>query len=170
MAKCDYCGSTIIFGGKRDGERRFCNDKCLSNGIVFRVADQIPPEILAEHVVSVHQGDCPRCGKTGPVDIHVHHSVWSALLLTSWGSHPTICCRSCGTKRKLGGILSSLFLGWWGIPWGLVITPIQIVRNFVGLFTGPKPDAPSSKLQNIIKADLATQILREQQNSGQQET
>ena len=48
--------------------------------------------------------------------------------------------------------LLSFFLGWWGIPWGLIRTPIAIVTNLSGgrdvtasvmsSLAGPRPAAP----------------------------
>jgi hypothetical protein len=29
-------------------------------------------------------------------------------------------------------ILISLFLGWWGVPWGLIWTPTYIIQNLAG--------------------------------------
>ena len=34
MAKCDYCGSSIIFGGTKNGDLTFCNEKCEASGYV----------------------------------------------------------------------------------------------------------------------------------------
>lgn len=28
--------------------------------------------------------------------------------------------------------LLSLFLGWWGVPWGLIYTPLTLVTNLTG--------------------------------------
>ena len=83
--------------------------------------------------------------------------VWSALVLTSWSSRPAVTCGSCGTKSKLGNLVYCLFLGWWGLPFGLLITPVQIGRNLVALFTGPDPSTPSPKLENILRLHLAAQ-------------
>ncbi len=69
MAQCAYCSTTIILGGKKEGDLRFCNDKCVERGFVLIVADQIPPEMLNEAVTEVHQGVCPACGGPGPIDV-----------------------------------------------------------------------------------------------------
>lgn len=34
--------------------------------------------------------------------------------------------------RGLPFILVSLLLGWWGLPWGLILTPVAIVTNLAG--------------------------------------
>ena len=50
MAKCDYCGSTIIFGGKRDANGRFCNQKCQGPGGLLAISRQIPEATVREQV------------------------------------------------------------------------------------------------------------------------
>ena len=44
MAKCDYCGSAIIFGGKRDANGRFCNQVVAG---IWRERAQQPAPALA---------------------------------------------------------------------------------------------------------------------------
>lgn len=168
MASCSYCGSTILFGGKADGELRFCNQKCLEKGIVLRFAQRLPEQMIAESVAAVHRGSCPKCGGVGPVDVHVSHRVWSALFLTSWSSRPEVCCTKCGVKGKIGEVFFCGFLGWWGFPWGLIMTPVQIVRNVVGIFTPPDPAHPSAALQSVVRADIAARFIASQQQSGSQ--
>jgi hypothetical protein len=163
MAKCDYCGSTILFGGKRQGELRFCNAKCSERGALLAISRQVPDSTVNEAVTRIHQGPCPKCGGSGPVDVHVHHQVWSALVLTSWKSAPQICCRSCGVKSQLGDTAFSLLLGWWGFPWGLLVTPVQIGRNVVGMLRPPDPLKASPKLEKAVRMNIAAQAVLQQQ-------
>jgi len=162
MAKCDYCGSTIIFGGKRDANGRFCNQKCQGRGGLLALSRQIPEAAVQERVWKFHQGPCPKCSRSGPVDVHVTHKVWSALYLTSWSSTPQASCRSCGMKSQLGGAFFSLVLGWWGFPWGLLVTPIQIGRNLLAIARPPEPSRPSAQLEKIVRMTMASQTLRQQ--------
>jgi hypothetical protein len=37
-----------------------------------------------------------------------------------------------GLKRGVVYSLPSLFLGWWGVPWGIIYTPITIFTNLCG--------------------------------------
>jgi len=157
MATCATCNKTILFGGVRDGETRFCSTKCLGLGALVRAASQVPTEVVHAAVQQIHRGPCPRCGRrNGPVELYVSHRVWSALVVTNTKSTPTISCRSCATRRKLADTFSSLLLGWWGIPWGLVMTPIQVARNLVGLL---RPEgrlkAPSPQLERAVRLQLA---------------
>jgi hypothetical protein len=160
MASCGYCGSTILFGGVRDGDLRFCNENCRQQGFLLAVADQVPEDVISQHVSQVHEGNCPKCGGPGPIDVHTSYSVWSALVLTSWRSRPEVCCRACGIKAKLGRTLSSVALGWWGVPWGIIITPIQVLRNMMGLFSSPDPIRLSAQLENIVKVHLAAHLVK----------
>jgi hypothetical protein len=162
MAKCDYCGSTIIFGGKRQGELRFCNDRCRGNGGLLLISRQLPENVVHESVWKVHQGICPKCQGAGPIDVHISHRVWSALFLTSWKSIPQVSCRSCGVKGQLGSTAFSLALGWWGFPWGFIVTPVQIVRNVAGMLGGPDPTKPSPHLERLIRLNIAAQAVAAQ--------
>ena len=159
MAKCSYCGTLILFGGKKEGNYRFCNDTCYENGNLLSLADQIPPATVLDHVLKLHSGYCPLCNGPGPVDVHVSHKVWSAILITSWSSELQISCRACGIKSQLGNALFSALVGWWGFPWGVVVTPLQVVRNFFGILRGPDPLEPSPRLEILVKINLTSQLL-----------
>ena len=163
MAKCDYCGSSIIFGGKRDANGRFCNQKCQARGGLLALSRQVPEATVQEHVMKMHQGRCPKCQGAGPVDVHVGHKIWSAVVLTSWSSTPRISCRPCGVKSQMGSAAFSLVFGWWGIPWGLALTPIQIGRNFFGMMRPPDPSRPSAQFEKIQRMNIAAQMLQQRQ-------
>lgn len=159
MASCAHCNTTILFGGKKNGDLRFCNAKCEQNGQIHMAAAQLPPQTIDRYVGEVHRGNCPRCQGQGPVDVHTSYRVWSALVVTTSSSHPLLSCKPCGTKRKLGDTAFSLVLGWWGFPWGLLKTPWQVGRNLVGIFQGPDPAVPSPQLEQWVRLQLATQVM-----------
>jgi hypothetical protein len=163
MAQCGYCGTTILFGGVREGAERYCNRKCHQNAYVLRVAQQVPPDVLERQTEEVFRGNCPKCRGLGPIDVHKVHRVWSALLLTSWSSSQQVSCRSCATKSQIGGILFSGLLGWWGFPWGLVMTPVQIARNIGGMCTRSN-SAPSPELRKLVQVTLGMKMLQAAQS------
>ncbi len=164
MAKCSHCGAIIVFGGSRRGNLRFCNDKCMQKFAPLSMLDQLPEDLVQRYVASVHSGKCPKCQGEGPVDVHTSHRVWSAFVVTTWDSRPQICCQSCGFKSKVADIVFCMLFGWWGFPWGLIATPIQVLRNLAGAFTAPNPDQPSEQLATLLRLELAAKALDAQQH------
>ena len=157
MASCAYCGSTLLFVKKRVGDLQFCNDDHVRKGALVVRAGQVPPGEASQLAARIRSGLCPVCKGMGPVDVFSSHTIWSAVVLTSWRSHPRVSCRSCGRKEQWKGLLSSLFLGWWGFPWGLIVTPVQVVRNVVAL-SGGTPPSPSEQLQQMARLQIAEQL------------
>jgi len=160
MTNCDYCGTTILFGGQQAGGLRFCNAQCASKGQLIVLSRQLPTSVVQQQVWAVHQGACPQCKGPGPVDVHTSYRVWSALIMTQWSSRPRVSCRGCGVKAKIGDALVSLFVGWWGFPWGLIMTPVQIGRNLVGMASAPDATKPSDKLDTIVRTMLVTRAMQ----------
>jgi len=159
MTKCGYCGTSILFGGVRDGEQRYCNNKCHQSAYILRAAQAVPADVLDRQVEEIFRGNCPKCRGLGPIDVHKTHRVWSALVLTSWRSSQKVCCRSCATKSQLGNLFFSLAFGWWGFPWGLVMTPVQVGRNIAGMCGGPDTSRPSEALRKIVQVNLGARLL-----------
>ena len=159
MAACAYCGTTILFGGKRAGERRFCNDECEQNDIVAGIAEDVPDDVVTKQVWQVHQGLCPKCGGNGPVDVHTSYRVWSALVMTSWKSRTHVVCRPCGSKARIADAAFCVAFGWWGFPWGIIMTPIQIFRNVAGIFRTSDPTTPSAQLELIVRTEIAAKAV-----------
>lgn len=159
MRSCDNCGETILFGGVRHEDLRFCNANCLEQAEWVHAASTIPEVDVERRVREVHQGQCPKCLGAGPVDVHSSHWVYSALLWTSWGSRAELCCRACGNKTQWRDGAFSMLLGWWGAPFGLFITPVQLTRNFVGItgLKGPNDMEPSPELRRWVQRRLVAE-------------
>lgn len=155
LPRCDYCGTRILFGGKREGDLRFCNDSCRGAGLLLAVSQLVPDATVNEAVWRVHQGNCPQCGGRGPVDVRVSHRIWSAFVLTTWSNRPRISCRACGRKANVTDSLFSLALGWWAVPWGPIMTPVQIVRNVAALSSHDDDSKPSPGLERLVRLRLA---------------
>lgn len=159
MASCCTCGTTILFGGVRDDGGRYCNDDCMDQRRVQERGREVPEELVARGVRAVLDGPCPVCAGPGPVDLFHSHTVTSMLVVTSWRSRARISCRGCATRAQLGAIAHSALLGWWGVPWGLVMAPVQITRNLRGLLRAADPAAPSALLGEQVRAELARAAL-----------
>ncbi|QNN22434.1 hypothetical protein HED60_09160 [Planctomycetales bacterium ZRK34] len=165
MARCAYCGSTIIAGGARAGGLRFCNANCQNKGAMMLAAQELPADLVEDAVLEAHQGDCPKCHGPGPVDVHTSHRIVSVLVATQWSTRTNVCCVSCGRKAKLADVFYCLFLGWWGFPWGLLGTPVQILRNLAGMVSGPNPHEPSVALHNIVSVQMARELWQAEQQA-----
>jgi hypothetical protein len=156
LASCDCCGKRYTFGALRTGPRAFCSSVCQERGRVLTALDHLPPAQVEAHVADAHRSDCPACGGRGPVDIHRAHWVWSFIFLTRWGTEPRVECVRCGRIRQAKALALSLVAGWWGVPFGLVLTPVQIVRNLIAL-TWPN-DRPSADFRRAMLFELAHRL------------
>lgn len=159
MARCATCRTTILFGGITSDQGRYCNQRCAQTGFITAAASHIPPEIIEQQTAQLHAGVCPRCGRPGPVDVHTAYFVWSLLLLTSWRNTPAVSCRRCARMRQAGNLLTSAVVGWWGFPWGIVMTPVQVTRNLIAILSGPDPARPSDDLRRVVRTILGSQLL-----------
>src|ERR1051326_9155054 len=110
--------------------------KCSQNAYVLNLSKTVPNDVLERKVEEVWRGNCPKCTGLGPVDVHRTYEVWSALVLTRWTTQAHVSCKSFATKKQLGSAALSLVLGWWGFPWGLILTPVQVTRNIIGMSRG----------------------------------
>lgn len=155
MARCHHCGSVFFFGAVREGEHRYCSEDCRSQNAFKARCDQIPVAMVREHLRGVQQGSCPECQGRGPLDIHDSYWIWSALLLTRWGKTSRLSCRSCATNRQLMGLGSGLLLGWWGFPFGLLLTPLQTYRSLRALILRREFSEASPELERIVRVRLA---------------
>ncbi|HEY2761481.1 MAG TPA: hypothetical protein VGI75_12080, partial [Pirellulales bacterium] len=105
MASCDYCNKTILFGGVRQGDLRFCGKACAQRGLSTVAAQQFAPGEIDQLVHNIHQGTCPICNGEGPIDVQLSHEVWSALVLTRWATKSKIACQRCGNKARTGALV-----------------------------------------------------------------
>lgn len=159
MKACDACGKTILFGGKTLGELRFCSDECAAQGDLVVAAQQVPESTVIQTAAAWHRGDCPVCKSRGPVDVHSSQWIYSYVLGTNWQTDNPLSCRRCGVKRQLFSTLGSLLAGWWGIPWGVLMTPVIIGRNLMGLISPPDPARPSARMLAQVRLQLAADTL-----------
>lgn len=159
MAACATCGSTILFGGASSGQYRFCNQSCLGQAGLIQVAQQVPADLVAREVERLHGGPCPRCQGQGPVDVHYAYFVYSFVVATSWKSERHVCCRGCARKQQLMAALVSGLAGWWGFPWGLIMTPVQVLRNLGGMVGGGGGLTPTPALSETVRMAIAAQAI-----------
>lgn len=159
MRRCDACNFWIPFGGIEDGGYRYCCDICVEDGPVFPRSRQLAVADVRLKALKIHSGRCPHCQGPGPVELRTSYRVWSAVVLTHFSSRYQISCRRCGLGAQLRGLVYSTLLGWWGLPLGVLVTPVQIARNLVAMILVPNPHEPSRGLVRQASLQLAQERL-----------
>lgn len=147
IKNCYYCKHTILFGGVKDKGLTYCNKKCHALGYVVEMEED---EVL-NIALDIHEGNCPKCGGSGPVDLYKSFLVYSVLVITSHQDRLHLCCVNCGSKAISKDLMISALAGWWGFPFGFIITPIQVIRGLVALASKPSPERPSSALIHAVR-------------------
>jgi hypothetical protein len=156
MDTCAACGQVIAFGAKEVGGRKTCNEKCAAAFVVAIAAQQIPESVVLERAHAIRTGPCPKCGSVGQsIDIQIAHRCISLLVMTRRSTHTLLGCQSCGNKLRLRESFISAVCGWWGFPWGLLFTPLQIGRNISAMFpkpsTGPSPELLGTTRHMLVR-------------------
>lgn len=165
MATCACCGSTVFFG-KRVGTDQYCNNNCLSRGPIIHVSRAVPDHLVRSEAEKIFTSPCPVCRKShGPTDLHYSHTIWSALVLTSWNSQARFSCKPCSLKKQSLATAQSLVLGWWGFPWGILGTPVTVVRNFIAMGSKIGATAPSKDLFAQTRVLIAAQHIENERLS-----
>lgn len=155
MASCAYCKKTILLGGVHQEGFRFCNKDCLAQGQVVMLAASMPEADRVRAAQTLFRGPCPQCDKRGGIDLYKSHYVMSFVLFTRHGSHTLLCCRTCALKKQGSDFGLSLLAGWWGIPFGLIFTPLALLRNGYAMLFPPKRVEPSAAFQQEVVLRLA---------------
>jgi hypothetical protein len=166
MARCAYCSITILFGGVEEGGERYCNERCRQSQLLLRAAERVSATVVHKKLQELHQRSCPKCKGPGPCDLHFSFRVASALLATEWNNAPQVCCRRCARRSQLAAALSSFCLGWWGVPWGIILTPIQVYRNLAAMLRRWDSSRPSAGLERLVRIGLAGRMARAVREGG----
>ena len=157
---CPACAHSVLFGGVKEGNLRYCSRKCHEADAVGRLASQLPDEEVKLRAGSIHSGHCPICDGAGPVDIYKSYRVYSVVVYTSWRTLEHMACRSCARRAQSAGLVSSFLLGWWGIPFGLAITPVMVVANAVSMLTNSGANGPSKSLEQRTRKIMAAERMQ----------
>ena len=159
MARCSLCGTNVFLGGIHEWDQVYCNKTCRDNALRLRKAEKsIPDMVVKEEIAKIRDGLCPQCSGIGPIDLYMSYRVWSILVLTSWRTRQHIACRACAKKYQIRDATYSLLLGWWGFPFGLVITPVQIARNILGMLKSPDHSEANAVLEKLVRTKIAKQM------------
>lgn len=88
------------------------------------------PEEIRELSQILRTLPCPLCeNKTVKLNATVMHTAKSFVFFSTFRKEPIIGCPDCLDKKNQDSIISTALLGWWGIPWGILKTPVYIYNN-----------------------------------------
>ncbi|WP_374011633.1 hypothetical protein [Pseudoxanthomonas koreensis] len=162
MRRCHACNFWILPGGIRDGDYQYCCDTCARDGPIFPLSTQLPKADVRLKALQIHGGRCPACEGRGPVELRLSYRVWSIVVFTHFSTRSQISCRRCGFKAQLRGLVYSTVLGWWSLPLGVLVTPVQIMRNLWAMVFVPDPQQPSAGLLRQASLQLARERLAQE--------
>jgi len=155
MASCATCNSFILFGGKKAEGFRFCNKKCLEKGGIYIEASKVTDAEIDALSREIHAGICPLCQERSGVEVRKSYDIASFVFHTRYQTFKHVCCRVCALKKQAIDFTGSLLLGWWGVPWGLLMTPVQLVNNVIAMLFPPNYDSPSQDLREAARMMIA---------------
>jgi hypothetical protein len=58
-----------------------------------------------------------------------------SLIVVTWRRQSRVyllAANETGLRQAAPYLLLTMFLGWWGLPWGLIYTPLALVTNLAG--------------------------------------
>jgi hypothetical protein len=137
----------------RDAIRQILTERgcSLPNIVVADISDET---VLAQ-AMKIKNGDCPLCQcRKSAVELRTEHWIWSAIFVTRLGYRRALMCRDCGRSRNLKALGWCVLLGWWGVPFGLLVTPYKIFANLGEFLRKDKPQ-PSDALRDLVRTRLA---------------
>lgn len=98
---------------------------------------------------------CPICGKKQSfLNASNVVTVKSFLIVTTVEKPLIIACPDCILSRAKRALIKSLFLGWWGIPWGPIRTIHSIYVNLKAL-NSERYHTPTQEFIEYIKPHSA---------------
>jgi hypothetical protein len=127
----------------------------------------VTAEVPDEHAVAVahaiHNGECPECHAPGGVEAYNSYWAVSVIRRTNFGTSTHVCCRSCAVKKQTRSLLACAGLGWWSLPFGPVITIVQLYRNINAILFVPFHESPSAGLIEVARRAIAERTLEASQ-------
>lgn len=161
MHRCHHCGSGFTHRPAAftpDMSIVFCTKDCREERKALPQLEVMPPEFIDQKVQDRHLGPCPTCDEDGPLDAHKSYRVSSFVFWTTLETRQTIGCLSCGRRRKLRDAARCFIQGWWGIPVGLLATPVMIAANLAAMLGGMREGQPSVPFRRWVARELAERI------------
>ena len=94
---------------------------------------------------------CLECNRTdAPLNAGDVSKTMSFMLFTTHDRETLVACPSCLGRRARSALVTSLVLGWWGIPWGPIRTVQSIAAN-VRTLRGRTSPEPTPALRQFVR-------------------
>jgi hypothetical protein len=98
-------------------------DKNLNKGIEAQTKKLTDSE-LNELKFKISKLSCPECGQiNSPLIGTLIREVKSFIVFTYNKKTPFISCQICANNKRKNALITTVLLGWWGFPHGLIYTP-----------------------------------------------
>jgi hypothetical protein len=157
---CPSCGLSVLFGGIKHNGVKYCSKKCFDSDSTNRFASEIPDGEVESFAREIYAGSCPACNGDGPIDVFKSYFTYSIILYTNYKTKEHVVCVACARKVQRKDMALSALVGWWGFPFGLIITPIILLMNSVALLLNPAQKGPTKALIKQSRYILANKKLR----------
>lgn len=106
-----------------------------------------------EYVLLIRRQPCPVCGSIQqPLNAAIIGTVTSFLVFTSYHKSLTIACPACLQRALQTGTSITRFLGWWGLPWGIIRSTQALISNGKAAKDIGVPE-PTDTLVDFVKAN-----------------
>lgn len=154
--ECDFCSNQARRSPVFDSGQRFCSQRCLRNARLLEKAVEFSNAEVLSHAKNIKNSACPMCSQhKSKVEVRYHYRIWSAGIISDWQEYRQVSCLACGRRANLKSLAYCMALGWWGLPWGPLITPAQVLANLVAMFKTHQHGEPSAELLIAARLDLA---------------
>lgn len=155
-SECDYCGNSAKKKPLFDQGQRFCSSNCVRAARISEAAVDISAEQIQTLALAIRSGPCPDCRLSeSVVEIRFQYRVVSLVLITEYQRKSRLCCVACGRKQNMKAFCLTFFLGWWGVPFGLIMTPTYLIANMGELWENRTVGQASEDLLKLAKLQLA---------------
>jgi hypothetical protein len=102
----------------------------------------------------IRNSPCPSCGTTfSKLNGTLTSEVMSFIFFTHWSKKIKVGCPDCLDKANNNALIKSILIGWWGIPWGFIRTPIAIGQNLKSKRTNHL-DSPNDYLRSYTLSKI----------------
>lgn len=160
-AECDFCGNSAMSKPVIDSGQRFCRPRCLHAARISEAAVDLAEADITAVAQAIQDGLCPSCRQTGSlVEVRHYHRVMSFGVFTRYTKSSKLCCLECGRTENLKSFALTFLLGWWGMPFGILLTPTYLVANIGEMFERRRRGELSEGLVREARYQLAARALQ----------